>query len=129
MTSAEKNNWSDVYKSGFVKDAYFSKNYEFPLIRRTTCKPNKAIPFDKAAKSIKHDQWLHFYIHDKQFERVWNNRKQYLNLFKRFEGVITPDFSLYRVLPLAMQIWNTYRNRAIAYWLQNNGVNIVPNIR
>jgi len=28
-----------------------------------------------------------------------------------------------------MQIWNTYRNRAIAYWLQNNGVNIIPNIR
>lgn len=28
-----------------------------------------------------------------------------------------------------MQIWNTYRNRAIAYWLQSNGVNVIPNIR
>jgi len=28
-----------------------------------------------------------------------------------------------------MQIWNTYRNRALAYWLQSNGVNIVPNVR
>jgi len=24
---------------------------------------------------------------------------------------------------------NTYRSRAIAYWLQSNGVNIIPNIR
>lgn len=31
--------------------------------------------------------------------------------------------------PLAMQIWNTYRNRALAYWLQSNGVRIVPNVR
>jgi hypothetical protein len=28
-----------------------------------------------------------------------------------------------------MQIWNTYRNRALAYWLQSNGVAIIPNIR
>ena len=28
-----------------------------------------------------------------------------------------------------MQIWNTYRNRALAYWLQSNGVDIVPNVR
>lgn len=32
-------------------------------------------------------------------------------------------------MPLAMQIWNTYRNRVLAYWLQYNGVPIVPNVR
>ena len=28
-----------------------------------------------------------------------------------------------------MQQWNTYRGRAIAVWLQNNGIEIIPNIR
>ena len=28
-----------------------------------------------------------------------------------------------------MQMWNTYRNRAIAFWLQNNGIPIIPNVR
>lgn len=70
-----------------------------------------------------------FYIHDYRFERIWNNPKQYLNLLKRFDGVITPDFSLYRELPLAMQIWNTYRNRALGYWMQSSGIKIVPNVR
>lgn len=28
-----------------------------------------------------------------------------------------------------MQIWNTYRNRALAFWLQREGVPIIPNIR
>ena len=48
---------------------------------------------------------------------------------KRFAGVISPDFSLYRDMPLVMQEWNIYRSRAIAYWLQENGVPVIPNIR
>ena len=129
MTNSEKCKKYDVFKSGLVEGASFSPVYEFPLVKQTVFKPMKAIPFDKAISSTKYDHWIHFYIHDRQFERIWNNPKQYLAFLKRFQGVITPDFSLYRDLPLAMQIWNTYRNRAVAYWLQSNGVNIVPNIR
>jgi len=119
----------DVFKSGLVLGADFSPIYEFPLIKRTNFKPIKAIPFEKAGKTKVLDQWVHFYTHDRNFECVWSNPKQYLNLFKRFDGIITPDFSLYRELPFAMQIWNTYRNRSIGYWLQANGINIIPNIR
>jgi len=129
MTSFSANPRLDVFKSNLVKDAYFSPNYEFPIIKRTVLKPEEAIPFDKASKSINFNHWIHFYIHDRNFERLWNNPKQYLAMLKRFDGVITPDFSLYRELPLAIQIWNTYRNRALAFWLQNNDINIVPNIR
>lgn len=129
MATTEKRQRADVFKSELIKNAAFSSEYEFPLLKRVEHKPKKAIAFERASKLTKHDQWVHFYTHDKQFERVWNNPKQYLELLKRFEGVITPDFSLYRELPLAMQIWNTYRNRAIAYWLQANSVAIVPNIR
>jgi len=28
-----------------------------------------------------------------------------------------------------MQIWNIYRSRALGYWFQKNGVNIIVNIR
>ena len=72
-------------------------------------------------------QWVHFYIHDRDFERIWNHPNKYLEILKRYEGVITPDFSLYRDMPLSMQIWNTYRNRAIGYWMKKNGVPIIPN--
>jgi len=118
----------DVFKSSLIEDAYFSPVYEFPLVKSTNFKPDKAIPFEKAS-SKQLDQWVHFYTHDYKFERVWNDPNRYLPIFKRFEGVITPDFSLYRHLPLAMQIWNTYRNRALAFWLQNNGIDIILNVR
>jgi len=129
MKSFEECPRLDVFKSGLVKGAKFSANYEFPIIRRTDFKPTKAIPFEKAATAKDHNQWVHFYTHDINFERVWNNPVKYLSCFKRFEGIITPDFSLYREMPLAMQIWNTYRNHAIAYWLQRNEINTILNIR
>jgi len=28
-----------------------------------------------------------------------------------------------------MQIWNTYRNRALAAWLQSEGIELIPNVR
>ena len=43
--------------------------------------------------------------------------------------MISTDFSLYFDMPLAMQIWNTYRNRAFAFWLQENGVDVIPNVQ
>lgn len=119
----------DVFKSDLVRDARFSTVYEFPMLERSICVPQKAIPFEKAVRASDHQQWIHFYTHDCNFECVWRNPKQYIAVFKRFDGVITPDYSLYREMPLAMQIWNTYRNRAIAFWLQSNGVKIVPNVR
>lgn len=54
---------------------------------------------------------------------------KYLPLLKRFAGIISPDYSIHREMPLALQIWNTYRNRALSYWMQANGIKIVPNVR
>lgn len=28
-----------------------------------------------------------------------------------------------------MQMWNTYRGRALSVWLQDNGIEIIPNVR
>ena len=119
----------DVFKSELVRGAHFSPVYEFPLLKAVNFKPSQALPFEKASGATNCKQWVHFYTHDYQFERVWNSPARYLPILRRFEGVITPDFSLYREMPLAMQIWNTYRNRALAFWLQREGVSIVPNIR
>lgn len=109
--------------------AAFSDKWELPVLKKVDFKPKKAIPFDKALKSDDYDQWVHFYIHDYLFERIWNNPKQYLNRLRNFQGVITPDFSLYWDIPLVMQLWNTYRNRSIGVWLQQNGISIIPNVR
>lgn len=67
-----------------------------------------------------------FFIYDYQFERIWNAPNRYLNILKRFEGVITTDFSMFLSMPRVQQIWNCFRNRTIAYRLQSNEINIIP---
>ncbi len=89
------------------------------------------LPFQKAISKPYNDfdSWVVFYEHDAKFERFWNNPKAYLEKLKKFKGVISPDFSLHRNMPLCMQIWNTYRGRALGIWLQNNGIEVIPNVR
>ena len=128
MLKSTENSKSDAFKSELTKGAFFSPKHEFPILERVHFKPKKSTPFDEAADKTGKSYWAHFYIDDYRFESIWNNPKQYLHFLKRFGGVITPDYSVCRDLPLVMQMWNTYRNRVLAYWLQSNGVDIIPNI-
>ena len=41
---------------------------------------------------------------------------------------MTPDFSMYLDTPRALNIWNCFRSRALARFLQENGVNIIPTV-
>jgi len=119
----------DTFNSQLVQGATFVGQYEFPALTPCLAKPRRAIPFAEVKDSTKRRKWVHFYSHDYTFEKLWQNPKEYLELLKSFQGVISPDFSVYRELPLSMQVWNTYRNRALAYWLQQNGLNVIPNVR
>jgi hypothetical protein len=91
--------------------------------------PEKVIPFSKSRSGQAFDSWIHFYEHDKVFECFWKNPQKYLPIIKRYKGIISPDYSLYYDMPLCMQIWNTYRGKALAHWLQENGVEVIPNVR
>lgn len=119
----------DVFRSFLVKEAKFTGELELPCINPEFHNPNRLIPFSKAINCQDTDQWVHFYEDDACFERIWNNPHKYLPVLARFRGVISPDFSLYRDMPLVMQQWNTYRGRAIGHWLQENGVPVIPNVR
>lgn len=103
--------------------------FEFPVIWPTYEIPDKLISFSKCISSKDYDAWVHFYEDDYLFERIWRHPKKYLTILKRFKGVILVDFSVYRDMPLIMQLWNIFRSRAIGHWLQINGIKVIPNIR
>lgn len=91
--------------------------------------PNDMIPFTKAKKCTNKRQYVHFYEHDKEFSRVLTATDKYLDLFKQYDGVITPDCSLLIGQSKCLQQANTYMNRAVGYYLQKNGIPVIPNIR
>lgn len=101
--------------------------YHIPKLKATHYIPEILVPFNFAiTEKSPENKWVHFFIDDYQFERIWNTPNKYLNILKRFNGVITTDFSMFLSMPKAQQIWNCFRNRVVAYWLQNNGLNIIP---
>lgn len=127
--NSSRNGCKDVFRSFLVKTAVYDHPLEIPRLKPELRKPHKLVTFSKALRSTDHDAWVHFYEDDVVFERLWNKPNKYLPILKRFAGVITPDFSVYRDMPLVMQQWNIYRSRAIGHWLQENGIAVIPNVR
>ena len=119
----------DVFHAFLVEGADFAGELEIPRTEYTDAIPERLIPFSKAVSGHDFDAWVHFFEDDSAFERLWNNPNRYLPILQRYRGVIMPDFSLYRDMPLVQQQWNVYRSRAIGHWLYKNGVPVIPNIR
>lgn len=120
---------NDIFRSFLVKNATYDGEQEIPFVHTSNLLPEKVVAFSKAISSKDRNQWIVFYEYDWKFECLWTNPTRYLPIIKRFQGIISPDYSLYYDMPLCMQVWNTYRGRALAHWLQENGVEVIPNVR
>ena len=127
--NSTRNGCKDVFHAFLVKNATYEGSLEIRCLKKELQTPQKLITFSKAIHSTEYDAWVHFYEDDSSFERLWNRPNTYLPILKKFKGVISPDFSVYRDMPLVMQQWNIYRSRALGHWLQENGVPVIPNIR
>ena len=55
----------------------------------------KLLPFNFAMSNKDTDYFIHFFLQDYQFNRIWNNPSKYIEILKRYKGIIMPDFSLY----------------------------------
>lgn len=91
--------------------------------------PKSMIPFNKANSCKNHRQYVHFYIHDKEFSRVLTATTKYLDVLKQYDGVITPDCSMAIGQSPCLQQANTYMNRAVGFYLQKHGIPVIPNVR
>ena len=107
------------------KGLFTSDNqYGIPTITKQDINITKFIPFGKKDRN----GTAHFFLDDYVFERVWNKPKKYLNILKDYKSVCSPDFSLYTDYPIAVQIWNTYRNRWLGRYWQINGIQVIPTV-
>ena len=85
--------------------------------------------FNFALKTKKPEKvGVHFFLHDYQFERVWNKPDRYAEVLSKFAYVLSPDFSPFADSPVAIQIYNTYRNRWCGRYWQELGISVIPTI-
>lgn len=111
----------------FDKDLVNGK-YQIPIINNDNYVPKDLIGFNYANTNNNYNSGIHFYLDDYQFERVWNNPERYIGLFSKYECILSPDFSLYLDMPLAMKIWNIYRSRLLGQFYQSYGIKVIPTI-
>lgn len=121
----------DGYSSYLVEGATFVGKYQIPSLPKhdKILIPKDMIPFDKRNVVKEKDLAIDFYMHDVTFRQVLTSTSKYLNELSNYAQVISPDCSLYRDMPLCLQITNTYMNRAVGFYLQQHGLYVIPNVR
>jgi hypothetical protein len=114
----------------FVAGAIFDGILEIPVIRRPSklVVPTGITPFSKRHRIKEDSEAIGFYENDSEFADFLANPERYVEELKR-HIVISPDCSMYRNAPLAAQIANLYRGRAIGYFLQRHGGYVIPQVR
>ena len=121
----------DGFNAELVSNAFFDGLLEIPIIEKPQeiKIPSALIPFTQMKRSSTKSEAVHFYEHDKRFSDVLTCTKDLFPELAKFSAVISPDCSLYRDMPLCLQIANTYMNRAVGHYLQSKGIYVIPNIR
>ena len=115
----------------FVIGADFDGIFEIPIIKKPKkiIIPDGLVPFSKIEKADKKKFAVCEYENDSEFRDLLKNPDEYIAVLKQYQGFISPDCSIYRDMPLSVQITNIYRNRAIGYCFQKHGIYVVPCVR
>ncbi len=120
----------DNFKFILLQNATLVGEYGIPLVEdNLSSLPTEILPFNIALQlpiEQREKTWVHFYIDDYQFERIWNNPFRYLEILKQFKGVIGPNFSMFANMPKAISIFNLYRNNTLCNFYKQNGIEIIP---
>ncbi len=68
----------DVFHAFLVENADYDGRIELPVLRTSSLIPDRVISFSEAMAQCRtnYDGRVHFYEHDKNFERLWNNPKK-----------------------------------------------------
>lgn len=122
---------SDGCNPELVAGAEFDGIFEMPVIKKPKKMmiPDALVPFSEMDRARPDAAAVCTYENDSEFRELLIDPQAYAERIKPYQGFITPDCSVYRDMPLAVQITNIYRSRAIGYYMQKQGVYVIPNVR
>ena len=122
---------SDGCNPELVWGAKFDGIFEMPIIKKPKkiIIPDYLVPFSKLDRAEADSFAVCEYENDIEFKDLLSHPDEYVEKISKYQGFITPDCSVYRDMPLAVQITNIYRNRAIGHYFQKQGIYVIPNVR
>lgn len=116
------------YNLQFYNELESTGKWQMPIIRKTDYIPKDLIGFNYMLSNENKNVGIHCFVDDYQFERVWREPMKYYNKIMEYDCFLSPDFSLYMDMPMAMKIWNVYRSRLIGQLYQSLLIQVIPTI-
>lgn len=105
--------------------------FKLPLVKKQqiSLEDVKLIGYDKVNQSEDYEKIVHFYLDDYRFESIYNNPEKKIETLKQYKAVLTPDFSMFVEMPVALQLFSTFKNRWVGAYLQEQGICVIPTVR
>ena len=126
-----KTMFDDGYQEHLVEGAEFYGEEGIPglLDLDNTEVPASLIAFPKARTANNKSGYVHFYVHDICFRQIFSATDKYIDVLKQFHGVITPDPTIVIGKSKCLHATSVYMSRAVGYYLQKQGIPVIPNVR
>ncbi len=113
----------------YCNDAIFSGKYGIPLLKSYIGPiPKDYTTFSEITETGNHSCCVTGFDYDFVIDRLWNHPEHYVEALSHYKCICEPDFSLKINNPLSVQIANTYRSHAVAYFMQEHGIDILPSM-
>ena len=109
--------------SGFLYYSLFIYEQEISL------EDVSLIGYDKINQSNDYKSIVHFFLDDYKFESIYNNPEKKIEALRQFKAVLTPDFSMFVEMPIALQLFATFKNRWTGAYLQQQGIKVISTVR
>jgi len=121
-----------LVRNEFLYHNQSSGRYEFPIIKKQDINIDeiKFLSYSnvKLNDNENLDKTIHFFTYDWKFEKVYEKPDIEFEKLKQYKYLLSPDFSIFTNMPLALQIESIFKNRWCgAYW-QSKGLKVIPTV-
>lgn len=120
----------------FHNDPMFLRNqfprdgtFEMPVIKKTKLDLEgiELIGYDKLSEG-QTEKIVHFFLDDYKFEVLWKDPEPRLDKLKEYRVILSPQFSMYTEMPVAMQIHQVFKSRWCGAYFQAKGLKVIPSL-
>lgn len=128
----KQNKKQQLVRNEFLYNGNSAGQYNMPLIRKQNIDISK-IEFLSYVNTKKEDnenknKTIHFFTYDWKFEKVYDNADDEIKKLSQYYCLLSPDFSIFTNMPLALQIESVFKSRWCgAYW-QSKGLKVIPTV-
>lgn len=125
MKSVDFRNDPLFLRNQFARDGAF----EMPVINKTELDLDdmELIGYDKLHEG-QLTKIVHFFLDDYKFEVLWKDPESRIEKLKEYRAILSPQFSVYTEMPVAVQIHQTFKNRWCGAYFQSKGLTVIPSL-